>query len=190
MITIKKEEWQELEHSFDKRSRIEAMKYPDLNGSDEVFDKELCEFVKLPTEQHKRIKLGFYHANIISQLRPKASHLYMIILFNTDKWQKTYIKNNKLSQLSGLSIREISMGYDHKTNNSLLNELEYWHLIERKNMPNPKYSDRTDRKKFKRNRCITVHRWDKALELLKKDGKVIVDENGEVTARPNPFKRK
>jgi hypothetical protein len=179
-LVVINNKYQDLEHSLDKRSRIEAMKDPDLNGADEVYDKDLCEFVRLPTEQHKRIKLGFYHANILSQLRPKASHLYIIILCNTDKWQKTYILNEKLSILSGLSVREISKGYDNKKN-SLLNELEYWHLIERRKLPNPKYPK-------KQNRCITVHRWDKALELLKKDGKVIVDENGKITTRPNPFK--
>jgi len=162
-LVVINNKYQDLEHSLDKRSRIEAMKDPDLNGADEVYDKDLCEFV-----------------NILSQLRPKASHLYIIILCNTDKWQKTYILNEKLSILSGLSVREISKGYDNKKN-SLLNELEYWHLIERRKLPNPKYPK-------KQNRCITVHRWDKALELLKKDGKVIVDENGKITTRPNPFK--
>jgi len=162
---------------------MESIKYPELNGSDEVFDKELSEFIKLPVEQHKRVKYGFYQANIISQLRPKALKLYMIILFNTDRKQKTYIKNISLSKLSGLTVREISKGYDKKKN-SLLNELEYWHLIERRNLPNPKYSKKEN---FRKNRCIVVHRWDKALELLKKDGKVIVYEDGKVRARPNPF---
>jgi hypothetical protein len=169
----------DIEHSFDKRSRIEAINYPELNGSDEVFDSQKKEFIKLPPEQHKRIKYGFYQTNIISQLRPKATHLYNIILFNTDKYQKTYIKNETLSQLSGLSINIIS-----KRKNSLLNELEYWHLIERRELPNPRY----DKNNPKKNRCITVYRWDTAKELLIKEGKIIKIE-GKYIARPNPFKK-
>jgi hypothetical protein len=168
----------DIEHSFDKRSRMEAIKYPELNGSDYVFDEIKGEFVNKP-EQHKRIKYGFYQLNIISQLRPKALKLYMIILFNTDKWQKTYIKNDTLSQVSGLSINIIS-----KRKNSLLNELEYWHLIERRELPNPRYNKNNPKK----NRCITVHRWDTAKELLIKEGKIIKIE-GKYVTRPNPFKK-
>jgi hypothetical protein len=173
----------DIEHSFDKRSRIEAIKYPELNGSDEVFDSQKKEFIKLPPEQHKRIKYGFYQANIISQLRPKATHLYIIILLNTDKYQKTYIQNETLSQLSGLSIREISKG--NKGNDSLLNELEYWHLIERRELPNPKYKKNKPRK----NRCITVHRWDTAKKLLLKEGKMTQIE-GKYIINANPYNNK
>jgi hypothetical protein len=162
------------EHSYDKRSRIEAIEYPELNGSDEIYDKGLGEFVKLPTEQHKRIKLGFYHANIYSLLRPKAVKLYDIILFNTDKWQKTYIGNDKLSKYTGLSIEEIS-----KRKSSLLNELEYYHLIHRHYTPHSR-----DKRK---SRCIIVHRWDKAFELLKRDKRIIPDENGKITTMVDPF---
>ncbi|MCC7574564.1 hypothetical protein KO361_03145 [Candidatus Woesearchaeota archaeon] len=174
MINIKKDEYPELEHPYDKRSRIEAIKYPERNGSDEIFDNELCEFVKLPTEQHKRIKYGFYQANIYSLLRPKAVKLYDIILFNTDKWQKTYIGNDKLSKYSGLSIEDIS-----KRSNSLLNELEYYHLIHRHYTPHSR-----DKRK---SRCIIIHRWDKAFELLKRDKRIITDENGNITSIVEPF---
>jgi hypothetical protein len=163
------------EHSFDKRARIEAIKYPEQNGSDEVFDKTIGEFIKLPPEQYKRIKSGFYHANIYYLLRPKAVKLYDIILFNTDRWQKTYISNDKLSKYSGLTIDEIS-----KRKTSLLNELEYYHLIHRHYAPNP-------RNPKKKNRCIVIHRWDKAFELLKRDKRIVIDENGNFTSLVDPF---
>lgn len=119
------------EHFLDKRARLDAIEYPEFNGSDVIFDKIKGEFVQLLTEQHKRIKLGFYHANILSQLRPKALKLLVIILCCTGKEQSTYADNKKLSRLS-----EISEDWIGKKKNSYLNELEYWHLIKRHLKPN------------------------------------------------------
>ena len=175
MILAGRRELVKIEHNFDKRARIEAIEYPELNGSDEVFDKDTEIFISKPIEQHKRIKLGFYQANIISQLRANASHLYIIILYNTGRNQSTYITNEKLSKYSGLSVNIIG-----KKKNSLLNELEYWHLIERHYIPNPWNRE-------KKSRVIVVLRWDTARELLLKENKIIKVDNG-YRASPNPYK--
>ncbi|GAJ20020.1 unnamed protein product, partial [marine sediment metagenome] len=111
---MSKKEHQDQEHFLDKRARLDANKYPELDGSDATW------------EQHKRIKLGFFQANILSQLRPCAVKLYDIILCCTNKRQNTYVRNPKLSRLSQLS--EVYIG---KKKDSYLNELEYWHLIKR-----------------------------------------------------------
>lgn len=158
-MSKKKKEYQDQEHFLDKNSRLDSMEYPELDGSDTVW------------EQHKRIKLGFFHSNIISQLRPCAVKLYDIILYCTNRKQNTYAGNKKLSRLSGIS--EWSIG---KTKYSYLNELEYWHLIERYLRPN-----RWDRKK--KDRTIVVLRWDKAREKLLEEGKITKKD----IAEPNPF---
>lgn len=166
-----KKEYQDQEHFLDKNSRLDSMEYPELDGSDTVFDKTEEKYLSKPWEQHKRIKLGFFHANIISQLRPCAVKLYDIILYCTGRTQSTYAKNPKLSKLSQIS--EWSIG---KTKYSYLNELEYWHLIKRYLKPN-----RWDRKK--KDRTIICLRWDKARDLLLKEGKI----TKEGIAEPNPF---
>lgn len=174
---MKKKKYQDQENFLDKKSRLDSMKYPELNESDVIFDKAKNEFVKLLTEQHKRIKLGFYHSNIISQLRPRALKLFIIILCCTGREQSTYAGNKKLSRLSGIS--EVYIG---KKKDSYLNELEYWHLIEKHLKPNrwnPK----------KKSRTITILRWDTARELLLKEGKIIKAGKSYI-AKPNPFIKK
>ncbi len=166
-----------IEHIFDKRARLEAINHPELNGSDEVFDKDSEVYIKLPIEQHKRIKLGFYKANIFSQLRPTASHLYLIISCCTGRNQSTYVTNEKLSELTGLSVNIIG-----KKKDSLLNELEYWHIITRHYLP-PKAWERK-----KKKRVIVVQRWDTARDLLLKENKIIQKQGGYI-ARPNPYKK-
>jgi len=156
---MSKKNHKEQEHFLDKRARLDSMEYPELDESNTVW------------EQHKRIKLGFYHANILSQLRPCAVKLYDIILCCTNRKQSTYAGNPKLSRLSQLS--EFSIG---KTKYSYLNELEYWHLIERYLKPN-----RWDRKK--KDRIIVCLRWDTAREKLLEEGKI----TKEGIAEPNPF---
>ncbi len=150
---MKEKEYQGQEHFLDKNSRLDSMEYPEL------------------WEQHKRIKFGFFHANIISQLRPGAVKLYDIILYCTNKRQSTYAGNPKLSRLSQLS--EVYIG---KKKDSYLNELEYWHLIKRDLKPN-----RWDRRK--KDRTIVCLRWDTAREKLLEEGKI----TKEGIARPNPF---
>ena len=158
-MSKKKKEYQDQEHFLDKRARLDSMEYPELDGSDTTW------------EQHKRIKLGFFHANILSQLRPGAVKLYVIILCCTNRKQSTYVGNPKLSRLSQLS--EWSIG---KTKYSYLNELEYWHLIRRDLKPN-----RWDRKK--KDRTIVCLKWDTAREKLLEEGKI----TKEGIAGPNPF---
>ncbi|MBA7551234.1 hypothetical protein ES705_43770 [subsurface metagenome] len=150
---MKEKEYQGQEHFLDKNSRLDSMEYPEL------------------WEQHKRIKFGFFHANIISQLRPCTVKLYDIILYCTNKRQSTYAGNKKLSRLSQLS--EVYIG---KKKDSYLNELEYWHLIKRDLKPN-----RWDRRK--KDRTIVCLRWDTAREKLLEEGKI----TKEGIARPNPF---
>ena len=150
---MKKKEYQDQEHFLDKNSRLDSMEYPEL------------------WEQHKRIKLGFFHANILSQLRPSAVKLYDIILCCTNKKQRTYVRNPELSRLSQLSVWSIG-----KTKDSYLAELEYWHLIERSSEPN-----RWDRRK--KDRTIVCLRWDTAREKLLEEGKI----TKEGIAGPNPF---
>jgi hypothetical protein len=152
-MTKKKKKYQDKEHFLDKNSRLDSMEYPEL------------------WEQHKRIKFGFFHANIISQLRPGAVKLYDIILYCTNKRQSTYAGNPKLSRLSQLS--EVYIG---KKKDSYLNELEYWHLIKRDLKPN-----RWDRRK--KDRTIVCLRWDTAREKLLEEGKI----TKEGIAGPNPF---
>ncbi|MBA7543964.1 hypothetical protein ES705_36308 [subsurface metagenome] len=152
-MSKKKKKYQDKEHFLDKNSRLDSTEYPEL------------------WEQHKRIKFGFFHTNIISQLRPGAVKLYDIILYCTNKKQSTYAGNPKLSRLSQLS--ELSIG---KKKYSYLNELEYWHLIERYLEPN-----RWDRRK--KDRTIIVLRWDTARERLLEEGKI----TKEGIAGPNPF---
>ncbi|MBA7623224.1 hypothetical protein ES703_30617 [subsurface metagenome] len=158
-MSKKKKKYQDQEHFLDKNSRLDSMEYPELDGSDTVW------------EQHKRIKLGFFHANIISQLRPCAVKLYDIILYCTNRKQSTYAGNPKLSRLSAISEDWIG-----KKKNSYLNELEYWHLIKRYLKPN-----RWDRRK--KDRTIVVLRWDRAREKLLEEGKI----TKEGIAGPNPF---
>ena len=150
---MKKKKYQDKEHFLDKKLRLDSTEYPEL------------------WEQHKRIKFGFFHTNIISQLRPGAVKLYDIILYCTNKKQSTYAGNPKLSRLSQLS--ELSIG---KKKYSYLNELEYWHLIERDLKPN-----RWDRRK--KDRTIVCLRWDTAREKLLEEGKI----TKEGIAGPNPF---
>ena len=150
---MKEKEYQGQEHFLDKNSKLDSMEYPEL------------------WEQHKRIKFGFFHTNIISQLRPGAVKLYDIILYCTNKRQSTYAGNKKLSRLSQLS--EVYIG---KKKDSYLNELEYWHLIKRDLKPN-----RWDRRK--KDRTIVCLRWDTAREKLLEEGKI----TKEGIARPNPF---
>jgi len=156
---MKKKNYKDQEHFLDKKSRLDSMEYPELDESNTVW------------EQHKRIKLGFYHANILSQLRPCAVKLYDIILCCTNRKQITYAGNPKLSRLSQLS--EVYIG---KKKNSYLNELEYWHLIKRYLKPN-----RWDRRK--KDRTIVCLRWDTAREILLEEGKI----TKEGIAGPNPF---
>jgi len=156
---MKKKNYKEQEHFLDKNSRLDSMEYPELDESDTIW------------EQHKRIKFGFFHTNIISQLRPCAVKLYDIILYCTNKKQNTYIRNPKLSRLSQLSESMIG-----KTKNSYLNELEYWHLIKRYLKPN-----QWDRRK--KDRTIVCLRWNTAREFLLEEGKI----TKEGIAGPNPF---
>jgi len=156
---MKKKKYQDKEHFLDKKLRLDSTEYPELDGSNTVW------------EQHKRIKFGFFHTNIISQLRPGAVKLYNIILYCTNKRQSTYAGNPKLSRLSQLS--EVYIG---KKKDSYLNELEYWHLIKRDLKPN-----RWDRRK--KDRTIVCLRWDTAREKLLKEGKI----TKEGIAGPNPF---
>ncbi|MBA7523447.1 hypothetical protein ES705_15574 [subsurface metagenome] len=158
---MKKKNYKDQEHFLDKKARLDAMEYPELDGSDTVW------------EQHKRIKLGFFHTNILSQLRPGAVKLYNIILCCTNKRQSTYVGNPKLSKLSQLS--ELSIG---KTKDSYLNELEYWHLIRRITKPN-----RWNKGKRTTDRTIVCLRWGTAREILLEEGKI----TKEGIAGPNPF---
>jgi len=151
------------EHFLDKNSRLDSKEYPELDGSDTAW------------EQHKRIKFGFFHTNIISQLRPGAVKLYDIILYCTNKRQSTYAGNPKLSRLSQLS--EYSIG---KTKNSYLNELEYWHLIRRDLKPNRWNKGNKDRTT---DRTIVCLSWATAKEKLLEEGKI----TKEGIAGPNPF---
>lgn len=168
---MSKKEHQDQEHFLDKRARLDAMRYPELDGSNSIFDKTTGEYVSLSWEQHKRLKLGFFQTNILSQLRPGAVKLYDIILCCTGKKQNTRVGNKKLSRLSQLSEDMIG-----KTKYSYLNELEYWHLIGRYLKPN-----RWDRKK--KDRTIVCSRWDGAREKLLEEGKI----TKEGIVGPNPF---
>jgi len=150
---MKKKKYKDQEHFLDKNPRLDFTEYPEL------------------WEQHKRIKFGFFHANITSQLRPRAVKLYDIILYCTNKKQITYARNPKLSKLSGISEDWIG-----KKKDSYLNELEYWHLIYRHLKPN-----RWDRRK--KDRTIVCLRWDTAREKLLEEGKI----TKEGIAGPNPF---
>ncbi|MBA7514246.1 hypothetical protein ES705_06271 [subsurface metagenome] len=154
---MKKKEYRDQEHFLDKNSRLDSTEYPEL------------------WEQHKRIKLGFFHTNILSQLRPGAVKLYDIILCCTNRKQSTYAGNPQLSRLSQLS--EYSIG---KTKNSYLNELEYWHLIRRDLKPNRWNKGKKDRTI---DRTIVCLRWDTAEEKLLEEGKI----TKEGIAGPNPF---
>ena len=166
-----KKEYKEQENFLDKNARLDSIEYPELNGSDVIFSKEEEKFISLPQEQCKLIKLGFFQANILSQLRPRAVKLFNIILCCTGRKQSTYAGNKKLSRLSAIS--EVSIG---KKKYSYLNELEYWHLIKRYIKPN-----RWNHKK--KDRTIVVLRWDTARDLLLKEGKI----TKEGIAGPNPF---
>jgi hypothetical protein len=150
---MKKKNYKDQEHFLDKNSRLDSTEYPEL------------------WEQHKRIKFGFFHANITSQLRSRAVKLYDIILYCTNKRQSTYARNPKLSKLSGISEDWIG-----KKKKSYLNELEYWHLIKRSSEPN-----RWDRRK--KDRTIVCLRWDTAEKILLEEGKI----TKEGIVGPNPF---
>lgn len=73
-------------------------------------------------------------------------------------------------------------GLNEDTVKKCLRELEYYHFIERHDIPR---GSRT-----KRKRMITLQRWDTAKDKLIKEKKIEVDTKGKVIfVRPNPFRR-
>lgn len=113
------------------------------------------------------------HRFIWSELKGSSAKVLIAIAGLTGKQRFTLASNECISKYAGVDI---------KTVRKALNELEYYHIIKRNPIPSGSIK--------RRRRRIVLHRWDTAKELLIKDKKVTLDNQGKVdSVTSNPFKK-
>jgi hypothetical protein len=131
-------------------------------------------FPRKKKEQFTAIAWGFFIANVFAQLTGSASKtLFAIATYTNKKFRNTTALNPMISECAGLN---------EDTVKKCLRELEYYHFIERHDIPGGS--------RKKRKRVIVLHRWDTAKEMLIKENKIKVDTKGKVyMVIPNPFRK-
>jgi len=167
----KKEYWERI----NKEDKELAIKYPEINGGNEIFNKNGEVILTLKPEQTLRYPMGFIHSGIIRELSSNAVKVFNIIIsISNRKYRNTTALNEMIGRLSGISL---------KTLKYIFKELKFYHLIHIHYLPG---GSRKNRK-----RKITLSRWDTALSLLIKEKKVVVGLDNKVTFLiPNPHKKR
>ena len=125
-------------------------------------------------EQFSAVAWGFFVSNVFAQLTGSASKtLFAISTYTDKKYRSTLITNFTISKCAGLNPDTVKKD---------LRELEYYHFIERHDVPGGTRKERV--------RKITLQRWDTAKEKLIKDKKVTLDTRGKVSiVTPNPYRK-
>jgi len=141
---------------------------------DQGLDFDEKGFPRKKKEQFTAIAWGFFIANVFAQLTGSASKtLFAIASYTNKKSRNTTATDSMISECAGLNKDTVK---------KCLRELEYYHFIERHDIPG---GSRTNRK-----RKITLQRWDTAKGMLIKENKVKVDTKGKVyMVIPNPFRK-
>jgi hypothetical protein len=165
----KKEYWE----NINKKDRELAIKYPEINGSYEIFSENGEVILKLKPEQTLRYPMSFAHSGIIRELSGNAVKVFNIIISISNRYRNTTATNKMIMELSGIK---------HNTLIKALQELKFYHLIHIHYLPGGGQR--------KRRRKITLSRWDTARALLIKEKKVVIGLDNKVTFLiPNPYRK-
>jgi len=166
----KKEYWE----NINKKDRELAIKYPEINGSYEIFNENGEVILKLKPEQTLRYPMGFIHSGIIRELSGSAVKVYNIIISLCNRYRNTTAKDKTIIELSGISSRTLS---------DIFLELKYYHLISSHYLPGGSLT--------KRRRRINLNRWDTAQALLIKEKKLVIGLDNKVDfIISNPYKKR
>jgi hypothetical protein len=166
----KKEYWE----NINKKDKELAIKYPEINGSYEIFSENGEVILKLKREQILKYPMGFIHSGVIRELSSSAVKVFNIIISLCGKYRNTTAMDRTIEKYSDISQRTLR---------DIIKELKYYHLISIHYLPGGSLK--------KRIRKITLSRWDTAQDLLIKEKKVIIGLDNKVTFLiPNPYKKR
>jgi len=165
----KKEYWE----NINRKDKELVIKYPELNGSYEIFDENGEIILRRKREQMLKYPMGFMHSGVIRELSISAVKVFNIIISLCGRYRNTTALNEMISKMSDIS---------HNTVDKALQELKFYHLIHIHYLPGGS--------RKKRIRKITLSRWDTAWALLVKEKKVILGLDNKVTFLiPNPYRK-
>jgi hypothetical protein len=123
-------------------------------------------------EQISFVAYGFFKEKIFAQLSGGASKVLLAIASLTNFRRNTRATNPTIARWAGVNISTVKRA---------LQELEYYHFIERHFPPGSKEN--------KRVRTIVLQRWDTAYHKLLYEKKAKIDFD-KLIINPNPFRKK
>ena len=165
----KKEYWEKI----NRKDYELACKYPELNGSYEIYSESGEATLRLKPEQYIKYPIGFLQAGIIRELNGNAVKVFNIIISICGRQRNTTATDKTIMKLSGVK---------HCTLTKALQELKFYHLIHIHYLPGGSAK--------KRIRKITLHRWNSAQALLIKEEKIVIGlDNKVIYPIPNPYRK-
>jgi len=166
----KKEYWEKI----NQKDKELVMKYPELNGSYEIFNENGEVILRLKKEPTIRYPRGFVYAGIIRELSSSAVKVFNIIISLCGRYRNTTAMDIMIQKLSGISQRTLR---------DIIKELKFYHLISIHYLPGGS--------RKKRIRKITLSRWDTAQVLLIKEKKLVIGLDNKVDfIISNPHKKR
>ena len=155
-----------------KQEEEETKLYPELNQGLKILNEKGEWVLGREKETFLSFPRDFMFSGILRELSLSSVNVLCVIAGLVGIQRFTNAGNNSISRYSGLTLKTIKKA---------LKELEFYHVIKRNLIPSGAR---------KRKRRIVLHRWDTAKEILIKENKLKLDENGKILFLiPNPFKK-
>lgn len=158
---------------YKEQDEKDARKFPEINQGLYVLNEAGEWVIGRKREQFTAYSVGFIFSGIIGNLNSNTAKILSVICSLTNRFRNTTTTDKMIMKYANVSHNTLSKG---------LNELEFYHIITRHNLPGGSLK--------KRKRCINISRWDTALKKLIKEKKIILGVDNKVSFLiPNPYRK-
>lgn len=160
--------------SYKEQEEKEARDYPEINQSLKVLNEAGEWVVGREKEQLVAFPIGFVFSGIIRNLNATTVKILCVICSFNNRFRNTTATDKMIMKRAGVSHYTLSKG---------LNELEFYHIITRHNLPGGSLKNK--------KRCINISRWDTAIKKLIREKKIIPGLDNKINFLvPNTYRKK
>lgn len=160
--------------SYKEQEEKEAKDYPEINQSLKVLNEAGEWVVGREKEQLIAYPIGFVFSGIIGNLNATTVKILNVICSFSNRFRNTTATNKMIGHRANISENTVEKA---------LNELEFYHIISRHNLPGGSPTNK--------RRRININRWDTAIKKLIREKRIIPGLDNKINFLiPNPYRKK
>lgn len=163
-----------MKKSYKEQEEKDARNYPEINQSLKVLNEAGEWVVGREKEQLVAFPIGFVFSGIIRNLNASTVKILCVICSFTNRFRNTTATNEMIGHRANISKNTVEKA---------LNELEFYRIITRHNLPGGSLK--------KKKRCINISRWDSAIKKLIREKRIIPGLDNKINFLiPNPYRKR